>query len=71
MRICHCDTRGADAISLACGKAVHRADAGIAWGRIRVSGRKLFGMATAMTMTRPQRMTSVLPSGATAARCLR
>jgi hypothetical protein len=43
------------------------ADAGIAWGRIRVSGRKLFGMATAM-MNWPQRATSVLPTGAAAVR---
>jgi hypothetical protein len=47
------------------------ADAGIAWGRIGVSGRKLFGMATAMMMMRPQRITSVLPTDATAARRLR
>jgi hypothetical protein len=47
------------------------ADAGIAWGRIGVSGRKLFGMATAMMMKRPQRITSVLPTDAVAARRLR
>ena len=72
MRIWHCDARRADAISLACGKAAYTAaDAGIAWGRIRVSGRKLFGMTTAMMMNRPQRITSVQPTGATAARRLR
>jgi hypothetical protein len=68
MQICHCDARAADALSLACGKAVHRADAGIAWGRIGVSGRKLFGMASAMMMQKPRRITSVPPTRAAARR---
>ena len=71
MQICRCDARGGDAISLAAQKRCAGADAGIAWGRTGVSRRKLFGMAIATMMNRPQRTISVLPTRAVAAKRLR
>ena len=73
MSICHCEERSDKAISLSWVETQRRArvDAGIAWGRIGVSGRKLFGMATAMMMKRPQRVTSVPPIRSAAKRQFR